>query len=226
MTPPSRPSNILDRIGDPVSGDPLSVAGSPGRDIDGRDILLLDRNDCFLLVVDVQERLAPAVLEREQVIANAGRLVRAATRLQIPVLMTEHCAAKIGPVVPGLRDLVPEDAVLPKAYFAAAREPACAARFSKLQRSQCVVAGMETHVCVLQTAITLKAAGYHPRVVGDAVSSRRASDKEMALERLRDAGIGLVTTEMVIFEWLERGDDLAFGDLLPLIKETSKAPTR
>jgi nicotinamidase-related amidase len=186
--------------------------------------VLLDRQNCFLLVVDVQERLAPAVLERDQVVANAVRLVEAAKRLKVPVLMTEHCADKIGPVLPELRDRVPADAILRKVHFAAAREPACAARFSELRRSLCVIAGMETHVCVLQTAISLKEAGYHPHVVSDAVSSRRTVDKETALERLRDNAICLVTTEMVIFEWLARGDDEAFGDLLPLIKTGAIEP--
>ncbi len=188
--------------------------------------MLLDRQNCFLLVVDVQERLALAVLERERVVANAVRLVEAAKRLKVPVLMTEHCGEKIGPLLPELRDRVPDDAILPKVHFAAAREPACAARFSELRRSQCVIAGMETHVCVLQTAISLKEAGYHPHVVSDAVSSRKTIDKETALERLRDSAIGLVTTEMVIFEWLERGDDEAFGDLLPMIKKEAATSDR
>lgn len=183
-----------------------------------RHPMLLDRKDCFLLVVDVQERLAPAVLQSEEVIANSERLVRAAARLEVPVLMTEHCADKIGPVLAELRQLVPPDAILPKVHFAAQREAACAARFAEPGRSQCVLAGMETHVCVLQTAVSLKEAGYHPHVAVDAVSSRRAADKEAALARLRDAGVGLVTSEMVIFEWLERGDDAALRDLLPLIK--------
>ena len=183
--------------------------------------MLLDREDCFLLIVDVQERLAPAVLELGLVVANARRLVAAAQRLKIPVLMTEHCADKIGPLLPELRSLVPEDAILPKAHFAAAREPACAVGFSRLRRAQCVIAGLEAHVCVLQAAISLKEAGYHPHVVSDAVSSRRIGDKEAALARLRDLGVGLVTAEMVIFEWLTRGDDAAFRDLLPLIQGTS-----
>lgn len=186
--------------------------------------MLLDREDCFLLVVDVQERLAPAVKERQRVVANAVRLVEAAKRLQVPIFMTEHCAEKIGPVLPELRDRVPDAAILPKVHFAAAREPACAAPLSELRRSQCVIAGMETHVCVLQSAISLKEAGYLPHVVSDAVSSRQTVDKETALERLRDTGVGLVTTEMVIFEWLERGDDEAFGDLLPLIKGGAALP--
>ncbi len=180
--------------------------------------MLLDRGDCFLLLVDVQERLAPAVLEPARVLANALRLVEAAQRLGVPVLMTEHCADRIGRLLPELRERVPEEAVLPKVHFAAAREPDCAARFAALGRATCVVAGMETHVCVLQTAFSLKAAGYAPHVVVDAVSSRKAVDKEAALQRLGEAGVGRITTEMVIFEWLERGDDAAFRDLLPVIK--------
>lgn len=179
---------------------------------------LLDRRDCFLLLVDVQERLAPAVLKSAQVVANALRLVEAAQRLGVPVLMTEHCADKIGPLLPELRERVPGTAVLPKVHFAAAREPGCAARFAALGCTTCVIVGMETHVCVLQTALSLKAAGYAPYVVVDAVSSRRMVDKEAALLRLGEAGVGRVSTEMVIFEWLERGDGEAFRDLLPVIK--------
>ena len=180
--------------------------------------MLLDRRDCFLLVIDIQERLAPAVSQSGPVIANARRLVQAAVRLDIPVLMTAHCADKIGPVLPALTDLVPDNAILPKVHFAAQREAGCAARFAELGRAQCVLAGLEAHVCVMQTALTLKEAGYRPFVASDAVASRRPEDKEAALHRLRDNGVGLVTAEMAIFEWLARGDDAAFRDLLPLIK--------
>ena len=188
--------------------------------------MLLERQESFLLVVDVQEKLAPAVPDRDRVVANAARLVTAAARLAVPVFMTEHCADKIGPVLPALRSLVPGDAILPKVHFAAAREPACAARFAELGRPSCVIAGLETHVCVLQSALSLKEAGYRPHVVADAVASRHAGDKEAALARLRDGGVGLVTTEMVIFEWLARGDDEAFRDLLPVIKGETGAPAR
>ena len=186
--------------------------------------MLLERDECFLLIVDVQEKLAPAVLEREQVMANAIRLVKSAQRLAVPVLMTEHCGSRIGPLLPELRSLVPPDAILPKVHFAAGREEACRAHFSGLGSPQCVIAGMETHVCVLQSAISMKETGYRPHVVTDAVSSRRTHDKETALERLRDAGVALVSTEMVIFEWLERGDDEAFRDLLPIIKGEAASP--
>ena len=94
--------------------------------------MLLDREDCFLLIIDIQERLAPAVSRSGQVTSNARRLVQAAVRLDIPVLMTAHCPDKIGPVLPALTDLVPDDAILPKVHFAAQREAGCAARFAEL----------------------------------------------------------------------------------------------
>lgn len=184
--------------------------------------MLLDRELCFLLVVDMQERLVPAMLESERVVGNALRLVAAARRLAVPVLMTEHCPNKIGPLVPALRSAVAPEAILTKVHFAAAREPDCAARFAALGRPLAVLAGTETHVCVLQSALSLLDAGYRPVVVSDAVSSRSPHDRDDALRRLRDAGVGIVTTEMVIFEWLKRGDTLEFRELLPIIKSDAR----
>jgi len=109
--------------------------------------------------------------------------------------------------------------VLEKIHFDAVSEPACTERFAALDRPQAVIAGTEAHVCVLQTALGLKQAGYEPYLVVDAVSSRNATDKAAAVGRLRDAGVSAVTTEMVLFEWLARGDTAEFRDLLPLIKD-------
>ncbi len=180
--------------------------------------MLIKLNDCFLLAVDLQEKLVPAVEAGERVLANVGRLMPAAARLGVPALATEHCAERVGPMVAGLRGRLPEDAVLAKVHFSAQAEAACAERFQRLGRAMPVVVGTETHVCVMQTALGLKQAGYKPFLVTDAVGSRHAHDREAALVRMREAGIILVTTEMVIFEWLERGDHEAFRDLLPLIK--------
>jgi nicotinamidase-related amidase len=186
-----------------------------------RKVMLLDREQCFLLIVDMQERLVPKVLDSERVIGNALRLVTAARRVGVPVLMTEHCPAKIGPLVPELRGAVATDAILTKVHFAAAREPGSAARFAALGRPLAVLAGTEAHVCVLQSALSLLDAGYRSVVVSDAISSRDTHDREVALRRLSDAGVGIVTTEMVIFEWLERGDTPEFRELIPIIKTSA-----
>ena len=181
--------------------------------------MLIGRDTSFLLIVDMQERLVPAVEHHDRVVTNAARLMTGAARLEVPVLLTEHYPKGIGPVVPALRERAPTNSVLAKIQFCALSEPACAKRFAALHRQQVVVAGTEAHVCVLQTALGLKQAGYEPYLVVDAVSSRRASDKEAAITRLRDAGVIAVTTEMVLFEWLARGDTAEFRDLLPLIKD-------
>ncbi len=179
----------------------------------------------FLLIVDMQEKLVPAVEQPDRVVANAARLMTGAARLEVPILLTEHYPKGIGPIVPALRDLAPAGAVLEKIHFDAVSEPACAERFAALDRPQAVIAGTEAHVCVLQSALGLKQAGYEPYLVVDAVSSRNATDKAAAVARLRDAGVAAVTTEMVLFEWLARGDTAEFRDLLPLIKAESPVPT-
>ncbi len=185
----------------------------------------IGRETSFLLIVDMQERLVPAVEQHEKVVANAARLMIGAKRLDVPLLLTEHCAAGIGRTVPELRGLAPAGSVLEKVHFRASSEPACAKRFASLRRPQAVIAGTEAHVCVLQTALGLKQAGYEVYLVTDAISSRKSTDKEMAITRLRDTGVTPVTTEMVLFEWLARGDTAEFKDLLPLIKAESPVPT-
>ncbi len=185
----------------------------------------IGRDTSFLLIIDMQEKLVPAVEQPDRVVANAARLMSGAARLEVPILLTEHYPKGIGPIVPALRDLAPAGAVLEKIHFDAVSEPACAERFAALDRPQAVIAGTEAHVCVLQSALGLKQAGYEPYLVIDAVSSRNATDKAAPVARLRDAGVAAVTTEMVLFEWLARGDTAEFRDLLPLIKAESPVPT-
>jgi len=181
--------------------------------------MILDRSDSFLLLVDLQERLVPAVMNPRQVVGNCLRLMRAAELLEVPVFLTEHCAGKIGQAVSEVRDRVGEEQVLQKTSFSTLREPRCRERLAALGRRSPVVAGTEAHVCVLQAALDLKAAGYTPRYVVDAVSSRRQADLTAAIARAQANGIEAMTVEMVLFEWLERGDDDQFGAVLELIKQ-------
>jgi len=195
---------------------PYSWGESPGVQ-PGRPILLSARRSC-LLVVDVQTKLAPAVAEGARAISNAAVLMRGAARLGVPVLISEHYPKGLGSTVPALAELVSEDSIVEKIRFSAAREQAFRARLHGLNRGQIVVAGMETHVCVLQTALALREDGHEVFVVADAVSSRRLEDRAVAIERMQAEGCRIVTTEMVIFEWLERGDAKEFRELLALIK--------
>lgn len=170
------------------------------------------------MIVDVQERLLPVVHEAQAVVRGCEILARAAALLHVPVLCSEHCADRLGPLAPSLRALAGADAIVPKSYFSAADEPAIVQRVAAANRPQIVIAGMEAHVCVLQSAIGFAERGYRAHVVADACGSRDPAARALALERLRAAGIGVVTVEMVLFEWLEHADRPELGAIVALVK--------
>lgn len=180
--------------------------------------MLIKAAHSCLLLVDIQERLVPAVAEGDRVVGNAVTLTRAAARLGIPVLASEQYPKGLGPTVAPLTDLVGADRRLDKEHFNCADDPGIATRLGALERDQVVIAGMEAHVCVLQTALGLKAAGYLPYVVADAIASRTEANKALALNRLRRGDVGVVSLEMVLFEWLAKRSAPGFDELLEMIK--------
>ena len=180
--------------------------------------MLMRAEQSFLLIVDVQEKLAPAVLAPEAVTGNITTLVKAAGRLGVPCLASEQYPNGLGRTVPELAALLPAGAIHPKVHFSCFGEPGWPERVASLGRRQAVVCGMETHICVLQSALELEAAGYDAFVVADAASARRAESHRLGLDRLQAAGASVVTTEMVLFEWLIRAGTAEFRDLLILIK--------
>lgn len=180
--------------------------------------MLIDCGQSALLVVDVQTRLAPAVHEPEACLDRCMVLVRAALLLDVPVMASEQYPQGLGPTVEELAALLPRERVFAKRHFAGTADPALGAALRALDRAQIVLCGMEAHVCVLQTALGLKAEGLRPVVVADAVASRRPESKALALARLGAHGVDVVDAEMVLFEWLRAADTPAFKALLPLIK--------
>lgn len=179
---------------------------------------LMRATDSALLLVDLQQRLAPAIPEVERLVFNAGRLLTGARRLELPVLASEHCPAAIGPTVAALRGRLAPEEIYEKSHFCAAAEAGFRERLAAIGRGQWVLCGTETHVCLLQTALGLRALGSAVFVVADATGSRREEDRAAALARLQAAGCSLVTTEMVLFEWLGHAGNPAFKDLLEIIK--------
>lgn len=180
--------------------------------------MLISQTHSSLLVVDIQERLAPAIWERDRLIVNAGILMRAAEDLSVPVLLSEQYPQGLGGSVEQIAALAPPDSVISKIQFSCMGNTEFASRFESLQRSQAVVVGMESHVCVLQTVDGLLEAGKDVFVVEDAVSSRTQRNHIAALERMRAAGAVIVTTEMVVFEWLGQAGTPQFRRLSALIK--------
>jgi len=163
--------------------------------------MLIDANNSALLVVDVQERLLPAIDDWQRVLDNVIWLVRVARRVGVPLFASEQYPKGLGPTHPDLLAELPAGAVAEKMHFSCVGAQ-CLGEFASGGRRQAVVCGMETHVCVLQTVIDLRVQGYDVFVVADAVGSRRESDKALALARMRDHGIQIVSREMVAFEWL------------------------
>jgi nicotinamidase-related amidase len=175
----------------------------------------LRRDDCALLVIDMQRRLMPAIDGGEKAVAKAVFLAQVAEKLGVPALFTEQNPAGLGPTVPALKPFVEQ--LFVKRHFSAAREPGF---FEHLppNRTTMVVAGAETHVCVLQTVLGLRERNYGVAVVADAVGSRYAADREAGLRRMAEHGAEIVSAEMVAFEWLDTCDHPDFKAVIALVK--------
>ncbi len=180
--------------------------------------MLLDKDRSLLVAVDFQSKLAPAIHDGEAAIRTARRLVEIARILEVPCLATEQYPKGLGKTVPDLAEAFAPEEVIEKLCFSAGREAPFLDAVSASGREQLVVMGMETHVCVLQTAMVMHEKGYRTFVVTDAVGSRNAANRELGLARMRDAGLTLVSAEMVAFEWLGRAATDDFKRVLPLIK--------
>ena len=168
----------------------------------------------ILLVVDFQSKLMPAIEDGAVLIANARRLIDAAELFHIPILFTEQNAEGLGGTLPELRAKTGD--IVHKMTFDACRAPGFLTALS--DRSDIVVAGCETHVCVLQTVLGLLNTGRRVFAARDALGSRQLESKETAIERMERNGAEIVTTEMVLFEWLQTADDKRLRNILTLVK--------
>lgn len=173
---------------------------------------LIDPARSLLLVVDVQARLMPVIEAGDAIIANVRRLIAAAGLLDVPMLFTEQNAGGLGPTVQALGP----GEVVHKMTFDATKAPSFMERLPADR--DIVVAGCEAHVCVLQTVLGLLAAGRRVDVVRDAVGARRAESKVAALARMQTHSAGIVTTEMVLFEWLVTARHPGFREVVALVK--------
>ena len=185
---------------------------------------LLDASRSLLVVIDAQEKFRGAVENMDAVGARIALLAKAAARLGVPALVTEQYPKALGKTLEDITASLPENTpVFEKMCFSCSDAPEWAAALQQTtrtaKRDQLVLCGVETHVCVLQTALDLAqntdSAVY---VVEDAVSSRRNTDKQAALRRMESHGIQIVTTEMVVFEWLRKAGTAEFKELQAYIK--------
>jgi nicotinamidase-related amidase len=183
--------------------------------------MLLDRARSQLLVVDVQDRLLPAMHEGERMVENCAILMQAAHRLAIPVTVSEQYRKGLGATVARLDNVKGDAPVMEKMHFSCAADAAINTRIRALAsdgRSQLVVCGIESHVCVLQSALGFAGGGLNVFVAVDAVTSRKPESVAVAKERYAAEKVGLITTEMAVFEWLHVSGTPEFKELSKLIK--------
>lgn len=198
-----------------VSGDVHKVNGPDRQSTPLPDAFTLSAARSTLLLVDFQVRLMPAIDRADAVLTEAHRLAQGAHLLGIPIHATEHNAARIGPTVDPLNACIQQRHA--KMHFDATAERGFTDALPP-HRDTLVVAGCEAHVCVLQTSLGLRRHGWRVALVIDAIGSRQPASREAALTRAAAHGIELVTTEMVLFEWVHTCEHPRFRDILALVR--------
>jgi nicotinamidase-related amidase len=178
--------------------------------------MLLERAKSLLLLVDMQERLVPAMADAAAVTDRCGILLKAAYELGVPIFASEQYPKGLGATLPALAEFATRR--MEKLEFSAYANLAIRDELKRAGQSQLILAGVEAHVCVLQTGLELIDAGYQVFVVADAVASRRPESREVALHRIARAGATLITVEMALFEWLRSASAPEFRSISKLIR--------
>ncbi len=175
--------------------------------------MLLDAQRSQLLAIDLQEKMLPAVWGHGELLRDCEWMVRVAQKIGVPVAAIEQYPKGLGPVVAAIRDLLPDGAVAAKTRFSSVSAK-CLADLPGSDRAQVVIVGIEAHVCVLQTALDLYHEGKEVYVVADCIGSRHEYDRDLAIARMRQEGVRIVSREMVAFEWLGEADTPLFRSMV------------
>ncbi len=180
----------------------------------------LDPDQCALVVIDIQEKLLPAVVRADELVRNCQLLIRLAHILEIPVLLTTQYARGLGHTVPPIAELLPGAEAIDKLEFGCFGRDQFRTRLRDLpgQRNTLLLCGMESHICVMQTALGALQNGYLVHVASDAVSSRTEGNCKLGMERMSAAGAVISSTEMMMYELLRQSGTAQFKQLLPFLK--------
>jgi len=176
------------------------------------------RDQAAGLVIDIQERLFPFISENDVLAMNSGILIKGLQALGIPIIVTQQYTKGLGPTILPLQELLPGEKPIEKLAFSCCDEPAFMQQLTALNKKFIVITGIESHVCVLQTAEDLFEKGFIPIIVEDCVSSRRLNDKQMAVNRMRRMGAVITTYESVLFELLRYSGTEEFKVISKLVK--------
>ena len=179
----------------------------------------LNSQQCALLVIDIQEKLLPPIHENQRLVRNSQLLIRLANILKLPVIATTQYMKGLGPIVPEIASLLPAVQPLDKLEFGCFGNSEFCSNIAALRgRNTLLLCGMETHICVLQTALGALNQGHIVHVAADAVGSRTELSWKLGLERMRDAGVVISSTEMMIYELLGRSGSVEFKEMLKWLK--------
>jgi nicotinamidase-related amidase len=178
----------------------------------------LAADNTALLLIDFQERLFPVMQDKEKLLNNVVKLTKGAVALELPIIVTEQYPKGLGPTIPEIKGLIPDLKPVEKVCFSCCDEPAFMERLGGLKRKQVLVAGIEAHICVYQTAAALAKAGYQVEVVADGIASREADNRAVALSRLGMMGILPTSVEMALFELLKIAKGDKFKQISAIVK--------
>ncbi len=180
----------------------------------------LEAGQCALVVVDIQQKLLPPIFNKDELVRNSQLLVRLAKILSIPILLTTQYSKGLGATVPEIASLLNGTQAIDKVEFSCFGSNLFREALKALpgERNTVLVCGMETHICVMQTALGALNDGYLVHVASDAVGSRAEWNWKVGLDRMRDAGAVISSTEMMMYELLSCSGTAAFKELLPYLK--------
>jgi nicotinamidase-related amidase len=179
----------------------------------------LNSQQCALVVIDIQEKLLPPIYEKERMVRNSQLLIRLAKILSLPIMATTQYSKGLGQTVPEIASLLPEVTPMDKLEFGCFGNSGFCSSIAQLsKRNTLLLCGMETHICVLQTALGALNQGYIVHVAADAVSSRAELNWKLGLQRMRDAGAVISSTEMMIYELLGKSGSPEFKEMLKYLK--------
>jgi isochorismate hydrolase len=180
-----------------------------------RSGMLIEKEESLLVIIDMQERLVPAMAEKERIVENVVRLSRFSRIVGLPVIVTEQ--QKLGSTLPEIGDPLLQHEPVSKVDFNGFGCDEFGKRVKALGRKNLILTGIEAHICVAQTAL-YALSDYRVHVVADAVSSRVTQNRDIALRRMEESGVTLTTTEMFIYEILKRAGSDEFREVLKLVK--------
>jgi nicotinamidase-related amidase len=180
----------------------------------------LEAEQCALLVIDIQQKLLPPIFQKDQLVRNSQLLIRAAGVMKIPAIVSTQYAKGLGGTVPEVASLLPETEAIDKDLFSCFGSDVFCTLLKRLpgNRNTLLLCGMESHICVTQTALAALREGYLVHVASDAVSSRTEWNWKIGLDRMRSAGAVISSTEMMVYELMRSSASPAFKEMLPHLK--------